>query len=71
MEERLRQFVEKHGTLDLSPLDCDAIARFVHHQLVEMARDCLAKSRDKLISSAYFYELSENLEKLLQDVSGS
>ena len=31
--------------------------------------DCLQRSRDKLISSAYFYELSENLQALLNDVS--
>ena len=42
-----------------------AIVRFVHHQLIEMARDCLGKSQDRLITSRYFYEMSENLEKLL------
>lgn len=30
-----------------------------------MARDCLHKSEAKLITSQYFYELSENLERLL------
>jgi microtubule-associated serine/threonine kinase len=69
MEERLQQYVDKHGTLDISDLESDGIARFVHHQIVEMARDCLTKSKEKLISSSYFYELSENLEKLLADVS--
>ena len=42
---------------------------FIHHQVIEMARDCLDKSRSGLITSHYFYELQENLEKLLQDVS--
>jgi len=37
----------------------------VHHQVLEMARDCLHKSEAKLITSQYFYELSENLERLL------
>lgn len=69
MEDRLQNFIDKHASLDISDLESDGIARFVHHQIVEMARDCLSKSKDKLISSAYFYELSENLEKLLQDVS--
>merc|ERR1719211_756473 len=45
--------------------DSIAIVRFVHHQTIEMARDCLQKSEDKLITSRYFYEMSENLEKLL------
>ena len=34
-----------------------------------MAKDCLQKSRDKLITSHYFYEMTENLEKLLTEVS--
>ena len=38
-------------------------------QVIQMARDCLLKSGDKLITSRYFYELSENLEKLLTEVS--
>ena len=34
-----------------------------------MAKDCLQKSQEKLITGRYFYELSENLEKLLSEVS--
>ena len=63
--------------------DSVAIVRFVHHQLLEMARDCLLKSEERLVTSRYalelsfmktlfnfllsryFYEMSENLEKLL------
>lgn len=37
----------------------------MHHQVLEMARDCLHKSEAKLITAQYFYELSENLERLL------
>ena len=33
-----------------------------------MAKDCLQKSQEKVITSRYFYELSENLEKLLTEV---
>ena len=73
MEERLRTFITENGTLEaiggcdnLSP-DSIAIARFVHHQVIEMARDCLLKSEEKLISSRYFYEMSENLERLLSE----
>ena len=69
MEERLRQFVISNERLESEELESDGTARFVHHQVVELARDCLHKSEDKLISSAYFFELSENLEKLLRDVS--
>ena len=34
-------------------------------QVLEMARDCLTKSQERLVTSRYFYEMSENLEKLL------
>ncbi|MPC33792.1 Microtubule-associated serine/threonine-protein kinase 2 [Portunus trituberculatus] len=70
MEERLNTFIEDNRTIEVqgSPdiaQDGVAIARFVHHQVIEMAKDCLQKSQEKLITSRYFYELSENLEKLL------
>jgi len=32
-----------------------------------MARDCLQKSQEKLITSRYFYKMSENLESLLSE----
>ena len=35
------------------------------YQVLEMARDCLTKSQERLVTSRYFYEMSENLEKLL------
>ena len=31
--------------------DSVAIVRFVHHQLLEMARDCLLKSEERLVTS--------------------
>lgn len=71
MEERLKNFITDHERLygpneeiDIPP-DSVAILRFVHHQVLEMARDCLAKSMEKLVTSRYFYEMSESLEKLL------
>ncbi|KAG0729535.1 Microtubule-associated serine/threonine-protein kinase 2 [Chionoecetes opilio] len=70
MEERLNTFIEDNKMMEVegSPdiaQDGVAIARFVHHQVIELAKDCLQKSQEKLITSRYFYELSENLEKLL------
>ncbi|KAJ8917957.1 hypothetical protein NQ315_002652 [Exocentrus adspersus] len=66
MEERLTNFIEENKTFDFGE-DCDylPIVRFVHHQVLEMARDCLHKSQSKLITSPYFYEMSESLERLL------
>ncbi|XP_077133860.1 microtubule-associated serine/threonine-protein kinase 2 [Ranitomeya variabilis] len=80
MEERLADFITgnapegvlppgesvlPHGESVL-PLG-DGVLSFIHHQVIELARDCLGKSRDGLITSRYFYELQENLEKLLQN----
>lgn len=45
----------------------DGVLSFIYHQLMELSRDLLDKSRQRLITTRYFYELQENLEKLLQD----
>ncbi|XP_018325560.1 microtubule-associated serine/threonine-protein kinase 3 isoform X2 [Agrilus planipennis] len=68
MEERLANFIEENKVFEIGK-DCDSlpIVRFVHHQVIEMARDCLHKSQAKLIASRYFYEMSENLERLLNE----
>lgn len=46
----------------------DGSARFVHHQLLELAADILQKSRDNLLSSVYFYDVSQSLDDLLTEV---
>ncbi|XP_065770039.1 microtubule-associated serine/threonine-protein kinase 2 isoform X6 [Muntiacus reevesi] len=66
MEERLAEFISSNTPNNVLPL-ADGTLSFIHHQVIEMARDCLDKSRSGLITSHYFYELQENLEKLLQD----
>ena len=69
MEERLTNFIQNNQTMkSTEAADSIAIVRFVHHQIIEMARDCLRKSQDNLITSVYFLEMSENLEKLLAEV---
>lgn len=68
MEERLTHFInENKNEPGGNYRDCQPIVRFVHHQVVEMARDCLHKSHAKVITSRYFYEMSENLERLLYE----
>ncbi|XP_058146521.1 microtubule-associated serine/threonine-protein kinase 1 isoform X2 [Dasypus novemcinctus] len=66
MEEKLRDFARAYEPDSVLPL-ADGVLSFIHHQIIELARDCLTKSRDGLITTVYFYELQENLEKLLQD----
>ncbi|XP_055111333.1 microtubule-associated serine/threonine-protein kinase 2 isoform X7 [Symphalangus syndactylus] len=66
MEERLAEFISSNTPDSVLPL-ADGALSFIHHQVIEMARDCLDKSQSGLITSQYFYELQENLEKLLQD----
>ncbi|KRY19236.1 Microtubule-associated serine/threonine-protein kinase 1 [Trichinella patagoniensis] len=45
---------------NLVKLFSDGCARFIHHQIVELASDCLLKSKEEIISSVYFYEMTEN-----------
>uniref|UniRef100_A0A3Q3X9N8 non-specific serine/threonine protein kinase n=1 Tax=Mola mola TaxID=94237 RepID=A0A3Q3X9N8_MOLML len=66
MEERLAELLSSSALDKVCPL-ADGVLSFIHHQLIELSRDCLEKSREGLITSRYFYELQENLEKLLQD----
>ncbi|XP_042564240.1 microtubule-associated serine/threonine-protein kinase 1 isoform X2 [Clupea harengus] len=66
MEERLADFIQAYSPEDVLPL-ADGVLSFIHHQIVELARDCLTKSHEDSISTVYFFELQENLEKLLDD----
>ena len=68
MEERLRNFVSSNQTLD-EEQESNAVLSFLHHQVLQLAQDCLTKSQNKMVTRAYFYELLDNLEKLLVDVS--
>lgn len=68
MEERLSELLSSSDPERVCPL-ADGVLSFIHHQLMELSRDCLEKSREGLITSRYFYELQESLEKLLHDVS--
>ncbi|XP_055922627.1 microtubule-associated serine/threonine-protein kinase 4 isoform X2 [Eupeodes corollae] len=66
MEERLKHFINENKSAACNSFrDSQPIVRFVHHQVLEMARDCLHKSEGKLVTRRYFYEMSENLERLL------
>ncbi|XP_060775960.1 microtubule-associated serine/threonine-protein kinase 2 isoform X1 [Neoarius graeffei] len=66
MEERLAEFLSSSAPEKVMHL-ADGVLSFIHHQVIELSRDCLEKSREGLITSRYFYELQENLEKLLHD----
>jgi microtubule-associated serine/threonine kinase len=69
MEEKLLKFIEENRIdADANSLK-DAVACFGQRQIIEMARDCYEKSCDKLITSEYFIDISENLEKLYLDCS--
>ncbi|XP_070194512.1 microtubule-associated serine/threonine-protein kinase 3-like isoform X2 [Littorina saxatilis] len=66
MEERLQHFLEWNQSLD-EEQESNAVLSFLHHQVLQLAQDCLTKSKDKMVTRAYFYELLDNLEKLLED----
>ena len=64
--------IEDSEILSLSnkvPKIIDAAGRFIATQLGELARDCLIRSREKRLSSTYFYSFTQNLETLLLNVS--
>ncbi|XP_072457765.1 microtubule-associated serine/threonine-protein kinase 3 isoform X2 [Notamacropus eugenii] len=66
MEERLQDIITTFSPSSTLAL-ADGVLGFIHHQIVELARDCLAKAREDLVTSRYFLELQEKLEKMLQD----
>ncbi|XP_061739362.1 microtubule-associated serine/threonine-protein kinase 3-like isoform X11 [Nerophis ophidion] len=66
MEERLLEIVT-HCSPDSSLPLADGVLGFIQHQLVELVRDCLEKSQKGLVTSRYFAELQEKLEKLLHE----
>uniref|UniRef100_A0AAZ3QA45 non-specific serine/threonine protein kinase n=1 Tax=Oncorhynchus tshawytscha TaxID=74940 RepID=A0AAZ3QA45_ONCTS len=66
MEGRLLDILADCSPNSNLPL-ADGVLGFIQHQLVELARDCLDKSQMGLVTSRYFIELQENLEKLLHE----
>ncbi|XP_045079458.1 microtubule-associated serine/threonine-protein kinase 3-like isoform X2 [Coregonus clupeaformis] len=66
MEERLLDIVTACSPDSTLPLS-DGVLGFIQHQLVELVRDCLDKSHMGLVTSRYFVELQEKLEKLLHE----
>ena len=69
MEGRLQEFLATFSPGARLAL-ADGVLGFIHHQIIELARDCLAKSGEALVTSRYFLEMQEKLERLLQDVRG-
>uniref|UniRef100_A0A673XE39 non-specific serine/threonine protein kinase n=1 Tax=Salmo trutta TaxID=8032 RepID=A0A673XE39_SALTR len=66
MEERLLDIVTACSPDSTLPLS-DGVLGFIQHQLVELVRDCLDKSHTGVVTSRYFVELQEKLEKLLHE----
>ncbi|XP_032321138.1 microtubule-associated serine/threonine-protein kinase 3 isoform X12 [Camelus ferus] len=66
MEGRLQEFLATFSPGARLAL-ADGVLGFIHHQIIELARDCLAKSGEALVTSRYFLEMQEKLERLLQD----
>uniref|UniRef100_A0A3Q1B1R7 non-specific serine/threonine protein kinase n=1 Tax=Amphiprion ocellaris TaxID=80972 RepID=A0A3Q1B1R7_AMPOC len=64
MEERIQEIIRSSSPETVLPL-ADGVLGFAHHQIIELARDCLEKSRLGLITSSYFCELTDKLERLV------
>lgn len=55
------------GTFDNEIVMMNHVYRERFPKIVELARDCLAKSGEALVTSRYFLEMQDKLERLLQD----
>ncbi|MED6270424.1 Microtubule-associated serine/threonine-protein kinase 4 [Characodon lateralis] len=66
MEEKIQEIIRSNSPESVLPL-ADGVLGFAHHQIIELARDCLEKSRLGLITSSYFCEFTDKLEKLVQE----
>ncbi|XP_034566128.1 microtubule-associated serine/threonine-protein kinase 3 isoform X2 [Notolabrus celidotus] len=66
MEDRIQDIIRSSSPESVLPL-ADGVLGFAHHQIIELARDCLEKSRLGLITSSYFCELTDKLERLVQE----
>ncbi|TPP67732.1 Microtubule-associated serine/threonine-protein kinase 2 [Fasciola gigantica] len=65
MQERLARLIDELEHEDT--VSWSAVARFVRCQVVQLVRDCLQKALSGLVTCRYFYEMTENLEKLVED----
>lgn len=70
MEGQLLHVIAECSPGTALPL-ADGVLGFIQHQLLELARDCLDKSQNGLVTSRYFVELQEKLEKLLHEVGAA
>lgn len=71
MDDRLTSFINEYKSINTnSNRDSQPIVRFVTTQILEIARDCLHKSHSKqILTSRYFCDMSENLNRLLMETS--
>jgi microtubule-associated serine/threonine kinase len=67
MEERIQEIIRTSSPESVLPL-ADGVLGFAHHQIIELVRDCLEKSRLGHVTSRYFCELTDKLERLFQEV---
>ncbi|KAM9820407.1 microtubule-associated serine/threonine-protein kinase 3 [Neosynchiropus ocellatus] len=66
MEDKLQEIIRSSSADSVLPL-ADGVLSFAHHQITELARDCLEKSRLDLVTSSYFCELTDKLERLVHE----
>ena len=65
MEERLQSFIDTYKLVDKFEYCSDGSARFIHNQIIELAKDCLDKSTNEVITTLYFNEMTDHMERLL------
>ena len=65
---RIGSFMSSPTDPSILRLISEGATRFLHHQLCEIAADCLQKSRDDLLTCSYFCNLSIRLDETLAEV---
>ena len=66
--KKMRQDLEDFINSQVDPvenLQMGPVVRFIHNQIIEIAKHCLDKSEKSQLTCAYFDEITSSLEKLL------
>ena len=66
MEKNLAEFIALNSDpIRLENWQLDPIVRFIHNQIIEIAKLCLEKTEKSQLTCAYFDEITNSLEQLL------
>jgi hypothetical protein len=66
MKRDLTEFISLNSDpIRIESLQLDPVVRFIHNQIIEIAKLCLEKTEKSQLTCAYFDEITNSLEQLL------